>query len=108
VLAAGGFDSHSAAFDLVVDYLPLTLQLGLLALVPVIVQFTATFLEGSKSLVEVQKIIYQRYFFFQMVNVFVTIGTVSIFTFISDYSAADIPSLLVDSFPRIGGYFIGT
>ena len=60
IMSALGIDSKSQAFSLVVGYLPITLQLGLLALVPVIVQFTSTFLEGTKSRVEVQKVIYQR------------------------------------------------
>ena len=134
LVAAGDIDPKSGMFSIMVDYLPITLQLGLLALIPVIVQFTSTHLEGSKSMVEVQRVIYQRYelralpfkpmralfcmhlstfmnstryFYFQMMNIFVTIGTVSIFTFIADYSASDIPSLLVNSFPRVGGYFVG-
>ena len=65
-------------------------------------------LEVSFNMCAAQKLC--RYFFFQVMNIFVTIGTVSIFTFISDefehYSASDVPNLLSQSFPRVGGYFV--
>jgi hypothetical protein len=99
-------NTASPLFSVVVDYGPITFQLGLLALIPVMVQWSGTYYEGLRSRQEVQNLIMSRYFAFQVINIFVTIGTVSLLTFISDYDASDIPSLLVNTFPQTGGYFI--
>jgi hypothetical protein len=106
VLVQWGVDKQGWLYILVMQYLPVTLQLGLLALIPVIIQFTGTQFEGLQSNSELQKIIFSRYFLFQIVNIFVTIGAVSFFSFYAQYQFSDIPDLLVDTFPQVGAYFI--
>lgn len=41
-----------------------------------------------------------------MMNILVTVGSVSYFTFLDQYSLSDVPTLLVNTFPRTGAYFI--
>jgi len=106
VLVKWGVDPHGFLFLLIMRYLPVTLQLGILALVPILIQFTGTQFEGLQSNSALQSVIFSRYFLFQLMNIFVTIGSVSVFTFFNQYSASDIPSLLVETFPQVGAYFI--
>ena len=60
---------HIRLYTYGTSYLPSMLQLGLLMLIPVIVQFVSTNLEGCVSGTEVQSAILSRYFMFQMANV---------------------------------------
>jgi hypothetical protein len=101
-----GVDPSTEAYTLFVRLIPITLQLGLLALVPVLVQFTGEHLEGIQTNTALQDVTFSRYFLFQMVNILVTVGSVSYFTFLDEYSLSDVPTLLVDTFPRTGAYFI--
>lgn len=101
-----GVDPNTEAYTLFVRLLPITLQLGLLALIPVVVQLTGEHLEGIQTQTALQEVIFSRYFLFQLVNILVTLGSISYFTFLDEYTLADIPTLLVDTFPRTGAYFI--
>ena len=65
LLVKWGMDPSSFLFTLIMRYLPITLQLGLLALIPIICQFTAANLEGLQSNHVVQGVIFGRYFLFQ-------------------------------------------
>jgi len=49
-------------------------MLGLLMVLPVIFDFISRYYEGIKLESEIQDILFQRYFFFQIMNVYVTVG----------------------------------
>jgi len=106
LLVNAGINRTGLFFNALMKYIPVTLQLGVLCLIPILVQFTGSFWEGIQSNTELQGVVYSRYFLFQLVNILVTIGSVSFFVFFQDYGLSDVPSLLVDTFPRLGGYFI--
>lgn len=103
-----GIDEESYTYVLIYEYLPITLQLGLLQLVPLLVQFSSTYYEGAQSFMDVQWIIFTRYFYYQVVNIFVTIGAGSLLVYLKEayYHPSDIPALLVEYFPKVGSYFI--
>jgi hypothetical protein len=103
-----GIPSGSTAYILLYEYLPISLQLGLLQLVPLMVQVSATFYEGAQSFMDVQWTIFTRYFYYQVVNVFVTIGAGSLLVYLKEayYHPSEIPALLVEYFPKVGSYFI--
>jgi hypothetical protein len=105
-LLKAGVKPSSLFFAVVTRYLPVTLQLGVLALLPVCVQFTGSNWEGIISNSELQGVVFSRYFLFQLVNIIVTIGSISAFVFWREYGLNDVPTLIVNTFPRVGAYFV--
>jgi len=90
------------------EYLPSIIQLGLLALIPVVVQSVATNFEGCKSNTEVQSVILSRYFLFQLANIFFTCGAGSLAVYADKIvnDPTSIPAQLANAFPLVGAYFI--
>ena len=101
-------DTSTRFYTYCVDYLPSMLQLGLLALIPVIVQASAIHVEGYQSMTEVQEVVTSRYFYFQIANIFVSIGAGSFSTYFTQiiYNPSDIPVYLAEAFPLVAAYFI--
>lgn len=93
---------------LIHEYLPSILQLGLLALIPVLVQFVAVQYEGYKSQTEVQAVILSRYFMFQIANIFLTVSAGSFASYIRTIlnHPNDLATKLAEAFPTVGAYFI--
>ena len=68
--------------QLVNSYLPVVVFLGLMALLPILFEQIATVYEDRKTFSDVQKSVMERYFNYQILNVFVTVTASSVSTFI--------------------------
>jgi hypothetical protein len=89
------------------SYLALGLLLILLSLLPVIFDIIARNYEGLKLESEIQNSIMTRYFYYQLANVFVSVGLGSIATSLHRIidNPASILSILGDSVPSFSVYF---
>lgn len=89
------------------SYLAAGLLLLLLSLLPIVFDFLARFYENKKLESEVQSSIMSRYFYYQLANVFVSVGLGSIAARIHEIvqSPASILTILGSSLPNLSIYF---
>eukprot|EP00592_Proboscia_alata_P001420 CAMPEP_0194382168 /NCGR_PEP_ID=MMETSP0174-20130528/58524_1 /TAXON_ID=216777 /ORGANISM="Proboscia alata, Strain PI-D3" /LENGTH=843 /DNA_ID=CAMNT_0039167247 /DNA_START=724 /DNA_END=3255 /DNA_ORIENTATION=+ len=94
--------------NLIKSYLPVALLLGLILLLPVIFSAVATNYEKRKTFSEIQDIMIQRYFYYQIANIYITVTSGTVSGGLQDM--IDHPScvfyLLGENLPKVGGYFI--
>ncbi|KAL7568743.1 hypothetical protein ACA910_021736 [Epithemia clementina (nom. ined.)] len=89
-------------------YLPVVALLGLISVLPAVFEQVAVRYERRKTFAEVQTSILTRYFYFQLVNVYVSVTAGSILQSLADIidHPSNILSLLGDSLPTMVGYFV--
>jgi len=89
-------------------YLPVIALLGFILILPVIFEYVATYYEHRKTFSDIQASMLGRYFYYQLVNVYVTVTAGSLL--ISLARIIDHPSailrLLGESLPKMVGYFM--
>lgn len=89
-------------------YLPVIALLGLILILPVIFQMIAVKYERRKTFSDVQASMLGRYFYFQLVNIYVTVSAGSILKSLKDIldHPSEILQLLGESLPTMAGYFV--
>jgi hypothetical protein len=90
-------------------YLPVLALLGLIAVLPHVFEYIAVEHEGLKSWSRVEATILQRYFGYQMANIWITVVSGTIFSALSCIvaRAERLPVLLAMSLPNVAVYFMG-
>jgi hypothetical protein len=101
------FDGGSVS-TFVNGYLPVVALLCLILVLPLIFQFVATNYERRKTISEVQKSMLNRYFFYQLVNIYITVTAGSLWKSLSEIldHPTSLLSLLGESLPSMVGYFV--
>lgn len=100
---------HGGTLDHFVNgYLPVVALLGLISVLPAVFEQVAVRYERRKTFAEVQSSILGRFFYFQLVNVYVSVTAGSILQSLADIinHPSNILSLLGDSLPTMVGYFV--
>ncbi|CAM9697534.1 unnamed protein product, partial [Ectocarpus sp. 4 AP-2014] len=89
-------------------YLPVTILLIIINLLYFILKWMALHLEGYKTYSEVERAVMSRYFFYQLANVFVTIGAGSIKDAIEKIfqQPRELLNVLGETVPKVAVYFI--
>ncbi|CAM9471694.1 unnamed protein product, partial [Ectocarpus sp. 8 AP-2014] len=89
-------------------YLPVTILLIIINLLYFILKWMALHLEGYKTYSEVERAVMSRYFFYQLANVFVTIGAGSIKDAIEKIlqQPRELLNVLGETVPEVAVYFI--
>ncbi|CAN0019014.1 unnamed protein product [Ectocarpus sp. 12 AP-2014] len=89
-------------------YLPVTILLIIINLLYFILKWMALHLEGYKTYSEVERAVMSRYFFYQLANVFVTIGAGSIKDAIEKIleQPRELLNVLGETVPNVAVYFI--
>jgi hypothetical protein len=97
----------SAVYKIFNQYLAVLILLILLVLLPLIFDQISRYYEGLKLESEIQNSIMSRYFYYQLANVFVTVGSGTIFASINQiFSRPDsIASILGENLPQVSIYF---
>ena len=100
-------DRH-VQYALLTDYLPVVIQLALFNLLPVLFEQAARAYEGQKSSFEVQRSVLDRYFYFQLVNIFVTIFSGSLLDELCKLAKKPdkIFRLLSETLPQVAAYLM--
>lgn len=118
VLGTGGsylyqalnIDPDTTLYDFCTSYLPSAIQLSLLALIPVVVEYSASSFEKCRSGNEVQETVLSRYFVFQIANILITVSVGSFGEWFQEVvwegDASGLAKLLVARIPLVGSYFI--
>ena len=90
------------------DYVPFLLILALMALLPLLFDITARYYERLKCESEIQKSIMNRYFYFQLANVYVAIAAGSVSYGIDEIISKpyNIVNILGDTLPGVSLYFV--
>jgi len=101
--AGGGSLSH-----FVNGYLPVAALLALTMVLPVIFEFLATKFERRKRLSDVQDSMLGRYFYFQVLNVYISVTAGGVWKSLADIidHPTSILGLLGESMPFMVGYFV--
>lgn len=101
--AGGGSVSH-----FVNGYLPVAALLALTMVLPVIFEFLATKFERRKRLSDVQNSMLGRYFYFQVLNVYISVTAGGVWKSLADIidHPTSILGLLGESMPFMVGYFV--
>ena len=99
--------SNTVIYQVANNYLAVGLLLVLLSLLPIIFDVIARSYEGLKLESEIQNSIMTRYFYYQLANVFVSVGLGSIANSIHQIieSPSSILSILGTSLPSLSCYF---
>lgn len=89
-------------------YLPVAALLALTMILPVIFELLATSYERRKRLSDVQDSMLGRYFYFQVLNLYISVTAGSVWKSLSDIidHPTSILSLLGESMPFMVGYFV--
>lgn len=97
----------SAVYKIFNQYLAVLILLILLVLLPLIFDQLSRYYEGLKLESEIQNSIMSRYFYYQLANVFVTVGSGTIFASINQiFSRPDsVASILGENLPQVSIYF---
>jgi hypothetical protein len=97
----------SAVYKIFNQYMAVLILLILLVLLPLIFDQISRHYEGLKLESEIQNSIMSRYFYYQLANVFVTVGSGTIFASINQiFSRPDsIASILGENLPQVSIYF---
>lgn len=103
-------DRYEYARSLATGYIPVVALLGLLALVPIGLQFIAVQYVGHKSYSAVQRYVLSRNLYFQLLSIFVTTLAGSITSVLKSFAKhpSSLLKLLGKSFPNISAYFVQT
>lgn len=89
-------------------YLPVVALLFLILILPVIFERVALKVENRKTMSEVQRSMVGRYFYYQVVNIYITVTAGSVWKSLSDVleHPAEVLEILGESIPMMVGYFI--
>lgn len=89
-------------------YLPVVALLTLIMILPIIFEWVAINYENRKTYSDVQNSILNRYFYYQLANIFITVTAGSIWDSLNDllYSPYSAFVILGRSLPTVVGYFI--
>ena len=104
ILTAGGGSVH----QFVNGYLPVAALLALTMVLPIIFEFLATSYERRKRLSDVQDSMLGRYFYFQCLNLYISVTAGGVWKSLSDIidHPTSILILLGESLPFMVGYFV--
>eukprot|EP00536_Pseudo-nitzschia_multiseries_P008702 jgi/Psemu1/257464/estExt_Genewise1Plus.C_2260019 len=104
ILTAGG----GSVSQFVNGYLPVAALLALTLILPVIFEFLARNYERRKRLSDVQNSMLGRYFYFQVLNLYVSVTAGSVWKSLADIidHPTSILTLLGESMPFMVGYFV--
>mmetsp|Transcript_28604 Transcript_28604/g.77462 ORF Transcript_28604/g.77462 Transcript_28604/m.77462 type:complete len:1097 (+) Transcript_28604:157-3447(+) len=104
ILTAGG----GSVSQFVNGYLPVAALLALTMILPIIFEFLARNYERRKRLSDVQNSMLGRYFYFQVLNLYVSVTAGSVWKSLADIidHPTSILSLLGESMPFMVGYFV--
>lgn len=99
--------SNTELYQFANNYLAIGLLLILLAILPFIFDFIARSYEGLKTESEIQNSIMTRYFYYQLANVYVSVGLGSVATSLHEIlsNPANILSILGSSVPSFSIFF---
>jgi hypothetical protein len=97
-----------AVSQFVNGYLPVVALLCLILILPVIFEFVARKYERRKTFSDVQKSMLGRYFYYQVVNIYITVTAGSLWRSLSEIldHPTSLLSLLGESLPTMVGYFV--
>jgi len=89
-------------------YLPVVALLCLILILPVIFQVVATRYERRKTISDVHRSMMVRYFYYQLVNIYITVTAGSLWRSLADIldHPSNLLELLGESLPSMAGYFI--
>eukprot|EP00566_Odontella_aurita_P003015 CAMPEP_0113599678 /NCGR_PEP_ID=MMETSP0015_2-20120614/42281_1 /TAXON_ID=2838 /ORGANISM="Odontella" /LENGTH=1029 /DNA_ID=CAMNT_0000507843 /DNA_START=376 /DNA_END=3466 /DNA_ORIENTATION=+ /assembly_acc=CAM_ASM_000160 len=89
-------------------YLPVVALLGLILVLPVIFERVALKVEKRKTMSEVQRSMVGRYFYYQVVNIYITVTAGSVWKSLADVleHPAEVLEILGESIPMMVGYFM--
>lgn len=98
---------NTVAYQVLNGYLAVALLLVLLSILPVIFDLIARYYEGLKLESEIQNSIMTRYFYYQLANVFVSVGLGSLASSIHLIieNPSSVLSILGSSLPSLSVYF---
>lgn len=98
---------NTMIYEVLNDYLAVALLLILLSVLPIIFDVVARSYEGLKLESEIQNSIMTRYFYYQLANVFVSVGLGSIASSLHQIieSPSSVLSILGSSLPSLSVYF---
>jgi len=98
----------STSGEIINSYLPVAVFLGLMTLLPVIFEQIALVYEDRKTFSDVQLSVLERYFNYQMLNIFVTVTASSVWDSLSTIidDPKNVLMQLGHSVPTVVGYFI--
>uniref|UniRef100_A0A7S4AB76 CSC1/OSCA1-like cytosolic domain-containing protein n=1 Tax=Pseudo-nitzschia australis TaxID=44445 RepID=A0A7S4AB76_9STRA len=104
ILTAGG----GSVSQFVNGYLPVAALLALTMILPIIFEFLARNYERRKRLSDVQNSMLGRYFYFQVLNLYVSVTAGTVWKSLADIidHPTSILSLLGESMPFMVGYFV--
>jgi hypothetical protein len=104
ILTAGG----GSVSQFVNGYLPVAALLALTMILPIIFEFLATNYERRKRISDVQNSMHGRYFYFQVLNLYISVTAGGIWKSLPDIieRPTNILSLLGESMPFMVGYFV--
>lgn len=98
---------NTIIYEVLNDYLAVALLLILLSVLPIVFDLVARSYEGLKLESEIQNSIMTRYFYYQLANVFVSVGLGSIASSLHQIieSPSSVLSILGSSLPSLSVYF---
>jgi hypothetical protein len=101
-------DEYAAIRDVVTGYIPVLLVLGLLAVIPYVLESLALNYVRLKSHSLVQRYVLDRHFYFQLLAIFVTVLSGSLADVVKAFidNPSSIETLLGRSIPGVGAYFL--
>lgn len=99
--------SGTALYEIFNEYLAVLVLLILLVLLPLIFDIIARNYEGLKTESEIQNSIMVRYFYYQLANVFVSVGSGTIFNSLNEIikSPERLAAILGENLPQVSIYF---
>lgn len=99
--------SGTALYEIFNEYLAVLVLLILLVLLPLIFDIIARNYEGLKTESEIQNSIMVRYFYYQLANVFVSVGSGTIFNSLNEIikSPERLAAILGENLPQVSVYF---
>jgi len=99
--------SDTQLYQFANSYLAIALLLILLAILPFVFDFIARYYEGLKTESEIQNSIMTRYFYYQLANIYVSVGLGSVASSLHEVLAnpANILTILGASVPTFSTYF---
>lgn len=99
--------SGTAIYEIFNEYLAVLVLLILLFLLPLIFDIIARNYEGLKTESEIQSTIMVRYFYYQLANVFVSVGSGTIFNSLNEIikSPERLAEILGENLPQVSVYF---
>lgn len=99
--------SDTQLYQIANSYLALLLLLLLLALLPFVFDFIARYYEGLKTEIDIQNSIMTRYFYYQLANIYVSVGLGSVASSLHEVLAnpANLLTILGAAVPTFSTYF---